>query len=132
MKAIVFSFLLIAADIYSQNQLVNESLASCSLPSNWSLNAVTGSYGFSIMKSSLMPQSDATCSIVYQQTNKTDNSPRKFSIATQDYSIFRYQSYRLTYGLRLIRTLIMACFNTRQDPVCTRTSKSKRNHLRND
>lgn len=105
MKAIVFSFLLIAADIYSQNQLVNESLASCSLPSNWSLNAETGSYGFSIMKSSLMPQSDATCSIVYQQTNKTDNSPRKFSIATQDYSIFRYQSYRLTYGLRLIRTL---------------------------
>lgn len=103
MKAIVVFLLFISVGISAQNLVFTETLSNCSLPSNWSLQSQQGTYSFSVTKSSLMPQSDPSCTIVYQQTNKTDNSARRFSISTSTLNLFRYTAYRLSFGLRFVK-----------------------------
>ncbi len=89
--------------ISAQNLITQEQFAACSLPGNWSLAKESGAYNFSIIKSSIFPQSDATCSIVYQQQDKSDASLRKFSITSQEYTLYSYDQYTLVFGLRYNR-----------------------------
>lgn len=89
--------------LQAQNLIVSEQFTSCTLPEKWSLNTEAGPYSFAVMKSNLMPQSDATCTIVYQQTDKNNTDFRKFSIATKVYPLFRYTDYKFVFGMRFVR-----------------------------
>ncbi len=104
MRNIIVLFFAIATfNISAQNLITQEQFAACSLPGNWVLLKETGSYNFNITKSSIFPQSDATCSIVYQQLDKSDPALRKFSIVSQEYKLYSYDQYSLIFGLRYTR-----------------------------
>ncbi|MBK8449749.1 MAG: hypothetical protein IPL42_06865 [Saprospiraceae bacterium] len=70
MKKLLYIALFCMQYAFAQNLITTEQFASCTLPEKWSLKSDIGTFGFSIIKSNLMPQTDATCSILYQQANK--------------------------------------------------------------
>ena len=104
MKKLLYIALFCIQNAFAQNLITTEQFASCTLPEKWSLKSDIGTFGFSIIKSNLMPQTDATCSILYQQANKTDNGNRKFNITSKDFQLFNYDQYILNFGLRFIKT----------------------------
>lgn len=104
MKKIIILFFIGMHSLQSQNFITSEQFASCSLPDQWKSQITTGNFGFSIMKSSLLPQSDPTCSILYNQTDKNDNTAKNFSILSKEFNLFSYNQYNLNFGLRFIKT----------------------------
>ncbi len=108
MKNFIYIFYFAAQFLYAQNLIITEQFSNCTLPGNWSLNSESGNYNFTIAKSNLMPQSDATCSVIYSQLIRNDKSQKKFSITTNEFSLFSYEAYTLTYGLRFIKTNLNA------------------------
>ncbi|MGB3229036.1 MAG: hypothetical protein WBB02_13775 [Saprospiraceae bacterium] len=104
MKKLLYIALFCMQYAFAQNLITTEQFASCTLPEKWSLKSDIGTFGFSIIKSNLMPQTDATCSILYQQANKTENGNRKFNITSKEFQLFNYDQYILNFGLRFIKT----------------------------
>ncbi len=104
MKNIICLLIMSIPFLHAQNFITSEQFAACSLPAQWSLKTEEGTYGFSIIKSSLMPSYDASCSIVYTQGNKSDNSAKKFSISTKEFDLFAYDQYSFSYGLKFTKT----------------------------
>ncbi|MBK8955626.1 MAG: T9SS type A sorting domain-containing protein [Saprospiraceae bacterium] len=100
MKNICILLVFTLSSIQAQNLIFSEQFTACTLPEQWKLHSETGPFSFAVVKSSLMPQSDATCTIVYQQTDKNNNNARKFSIESKPYTLFRYNNYMLSFGLR--------------------------------
>lgn len=104
MKKIIFFVFVSIQFISAQNQIAYEQFSACSLPTNWNLLIEKGTSGFSIVKSNLFPSSDATCSIVYNQTSSTNGGDKKFSITTKEFDLYAYDQYVLNFGLRFVNT----------------------------
>lgn len=104
MKKIIFFVLLSIQFLNAQNQIVYEQFSACSLPTNWNLTIEKGSNGFSIIKSNLFPSSDASCSVVYNQSSSSTGGEKKFSISTKEFDLYAYDQYVLNFGLRFINT----------------------------
>lgn len=103
MKKLILLVTVCISNINAQNLIVSEQFSACALPDKWSLETESGPYSFAVIKSNLMPQADATCTIVYQQTDKNNTAFRKFSISTKAYSLFKYANYKLAFGLRFVK-----------------------------
>ncbi|MBK9108006.1 MAG: hypothetical protein IPM92_06380 [Saprospiraceae bacterium] len=103
MKKLIIIIAVCISNIQAQNLIVSEQFSACSLPEKWSLETAAGPYSFAVIKSNLMPQADATCTIVYQQTDKNNTTFRKFSISTKAFPLFKYSNYKLDFGLRFVR-----------------------------
>ncbi len=104
MKKLVYIFIISVQYLNAQNFITSEQFTACSLPDQWSMKTDEGTFGFSIIKSSLMPTYDATCSIVYTQSSKNDNTSKKFSIRTKEFNLFAYDQYTFSYGLKFTKT----------------------------
>lgn len=103
MKISLLILFLSCSLLEAQNVISNEPFADCSLPGKWEINSTQGNYGFSITKSNLFPKSDATCSIIYQQSNNSNTGSKEFKITTKEFKLFSYDEYSFTFGLRFTR-----------------------------
>lgn len=103
MKISILILFLSCSLLEAQNLISNEPFTDCSLPGKWELNTKQGNFGFSITKSNLFPKSDATCSIIYQQSNNSNTGLKEFNITTKEFKLFSYDEYTFKFGLRFTR-----------------------------
>ncbi|MCC6816736.1 MAG: T9SS type A sorting domain-containing protein [Saprospiraceae bacterium] len=105
MKIIIFALSVVLFQSQINAQVISEfeSFHDCAVPSDWTLNTITGKYGFTLSANDQAYGYSGGCMLMYKQTDASNTGPKTFQIVSPEFTLTTGINYYIVFTYRFVK-----------------------------